>query len=402
MSKKGMVYTTFAIIGTSLLILLFAFTSTTDDYTSDENPFRIGEASYYIQNVEGDLDRAHTIAARRTGSAIVNYTVTEGESIEDLEGTMANITLNGSYEEFDIVVENSSLNSWKNTVREAAQQSRYNLEVKFKEVSYTDRYLNLVSTLDASTHLGDPTTSARFNHTLQYRNEISFKGYEDIMLLLRSEDRYINTYKACGFNAPAEQVTMGSQNNDGATYGTATRDSSAVNASQKILLTENTPDSVVASDFAGVVSTQNTDPGYNSTKYIFNADISRINDGENLILYENQVWRSRIREIIETGCYMKSTGTIAGPGIMERMKNQLNPAAGEEKGLVTLIDKARMPEQLQYVQRSNVGHLYFSGETGQGIAGVTGEEAFGNRDYRSAFRLDQEHINEWNLTALTY
>lgn len=403
MSKKGMVYTTFAIIGTSLLILLFAFTATTDDYTSDENPFRIGEASYYIQNVEEDLNRAHTIAARRAGSSIVNHTVREGEEIENLQETMTNITLNGSTERFDTVVENSSLNVWKKNIIDEAQKSRYNLSVKFREISYNDSYLDLVSTLNASTQLKDPTTSAKFNHSQLYRNKISFTGYEDIMLLLRSEDRYINTYKACGFNTPAEQVTTGTENNTGATYGTATRDTSADNKTQKVLIVEDAPPSVDTSPFAGVVSTENTDPEYDNTKYVFGAaDIDQITEGENLILYGDQVWNSRIRQIIETGCYMRSTGDTAGPGIMERMKNQLEPAAGESKGLVTLIDKTRMPQQLQYLDRSNVGHLYFSEETGQGIAGVTGNEAFGNRDYRNGFRLDQGHINEWNLRGLTY
>jgi hypothetical protein len=398
-----MVYTTFAIIATSLLLLLFVFTSTTSgDYTSDENPFRIGEASYYLQNIEGDLSRAHQIAARRAGSSAVNYTVREGEAIDDLEETLVNITLNGSTENFDTVVENSSLNSWKSRVKAAAEESRYELDIKFREISFNDSYLDLVTTLNASTELYDPTTSVRFNHSPTQRNEISFTGYEDTMLLLRSEDKYINTYKACGFEKPAEQISTGTSSNTGATYGEATRDTSADNKSRKILITETEPTAAEANQYAGIVSTQNTDPGYNDTKYIFGAEIGSIENRENIILYENQVWNSKIRQIIETGCYMNSQGTEPGPGVMERMKNQLNPAPGENQGLVTLIDKTRMPPQIQYIERSNIGYLYFQGEQGQGIAGLTGQEAYGTRDYRTGFRLNTEHITKWNLTGLTY
>lgn len=401
-----MVYTTFAIIGTSLLILLFAFTSTTDDYTSDENPFRIGEASYYLQNVEGDLSRAHQIATRRAGSATVNYTVRNGEPVPNLEEALTNITLNGSTEDFDVVVKNSSLNSWKKTVIASAQESRYDLSIEFRDIHHDDNYLDLQSTLEISTQLEDPITSSTFNNTFNQTTEASFEGYEDTMLLLRSEDAYINTYKACTFQRPAQQITTGTDSNEGTTYGEATSDSTAEDPGEKILVSTE-PENGEA--FAGVITDDSLD--YNSTKYVSGVpgtELGEIENGTDLILYQNQVWNSNIREIINTGCYMRSTveesEAPAGPGVLERMKNQLEAEEGETQGLLTLIDKSRMPQQLQYLERSNVGYEYFRGQEGQGIAGITGQEAFNpERDgYRNGFRLDQQHIERWNLTGLTY
>jgi len=404
-NRKGMVYTTFAIIATSLLILLFAFTSTSQDYTADENPFRIGEASYYLKNIEGDLGRAHQIAARRAASSVVNYTVRNGEPVENLDETLENVTLNGSTEDFETVVENSSLNSWKETVIDSAQESRYQISIEFNEITFENSQTQLQTTVNASTRLEDPTTSTQFNNTPQRTNSIDFEGYEDTMLLIRSEDTYINNYRKCSFDTPAEHIATGTDSNDGSTYGEATTDTSAENREQKILV-NNEPSNGEA--FAGVITDDSV--SYNDTKYIsgLDADSIDITEGQNLILYQDQAWNSRIREVIETGCYMQSTTETVGPGIKERLQNQLEAEEDKTQGLETIIDKSRLPQGLQYLDRSNLGYQYFRGTSGEEIAGLTGDQAFNpDRDgYRNGFRLDTEHIQEWNLDTpdggLTY
>jgi hypothetical protein len=404
-SRKGMVYTTFAIIATSLLILLFAFTSTSQDYTGDENPFRIGEASYYLKNIEGDLSRAHQIAARRAASSVVNYTVRNGEPVEGLEQTLENITLNGSTERFDTVVKDSSLNSWKQSVKDSAEESRYVLSIQFDQVTFEDSGIGLETTVQASTQLEDPTTATQFNNTPERTNTVDFEGYEDTLFLLRSGDTYINNYKRCGFQDPAQQVATGTDSNTGATYGEATTDTTASDREEKILV-NNEPSN--GGDFAGVITDDSV--SYNNTKYITGLDAENLNieEGQNLILYEDQIWHSQIREIINTGCYLRSEfeqdSKTEGPGIKERLKNQTANADDETQGLETLLDKSRLPQQLQYLDRSNVGYRYFRATEGQKIAGITGDQAFNpDRDgYRNGFRLDSEHIEKWNMQGLIY
>lgn len=403
--RKGMVYTTFAIIGTSLLILLFGFTSTSQNYTGGENPFRIGEASYYMNNIEGDLSRAHQTATRRAASSIINYTVRNGEPIEGLEQTLEDITLNGSTERFDTVVKNSSLNSWKRSVIDSAKNSGYDVSINIKRVTFEDKGIRVETKVEASTKLEDPTTATKFKNTLERTNTVNFEGYEDTLLLIRFGETYINKYRRCGFQDPINQVITGTDSNSGATYGEATTDTTASDKGEKILV-KNKPAN--GKDFAGVITDDSV--SYNNTKYITGLDAENLDiiKGQNLILYEDQVWHSQIREIINTGCYLRSEfeddSKIEGPGIKERLKNQTAATEEETQGLETLLNKSRIPQQLQYLDRSNVGYHYFRATEGKKIAGITGDQAInpGRDGYRNGFRLDQDHIEKWDMQGLVY
>lgn len=410
-NRKGMVYTTFAIIATSLLILLFAFTSSSEQYTSDEKPFRIGEASYYLANVESDLKRAHYISTQNAASGIINYTVRTGEPVMNLDQSLNKVTLNGSTERFNNVVPNSSLNSWEKSVKESAQDSGYDVNIDFEELEFKDQQIQLKTKVKASTQLKDTSTSTQFNNTIQRTNTVDLEGFEDTLIFIRSADTYLNEYKNCGFKNPLKEVTTGERSNSGATYGKATTDISTTDKEEKILITENSPDRSDANQFAGVVSTAENNQGYSDVKYVFQVPESGYNDieeGQNLILYEDQIWHSRVREVINTGCYMQSKfedeSHTVGPGIKERIKDETTSRTEETQGLETILDKSRLPEALQEPERSNVGYHYFRGRDGEGIAGITGEEAFdSNRDvYREDFRLDQDHIEEWGIEALAY
>lgn len=425
-----MVYTTFAIVATSMLILLVSFTAVDNEYTSDTNPFRIGQASFYLENVKGDLDRAYTIAFQRGTSGTINYIVETGNATERPVKALRNATVNGTVEGYTLNnTKNATLIDWKKRVEAAASESQYRLRIEYRGMNVEDRYMKLQGNLTAFMTLKDPVSLARFNETKTYSTTQTEKGLEDTMLLIRSKGRYINTYSSCGFNDPANRLLTGN-GDQGATYGNATIETSdsadigAINnRSKKILVTDNIgayiPDQIATlNQFAGLVSAQPVPsgnyPGTNltdySTKYVFDTGtITPVNEEMKLILYNDQVWNSNIREVIRSGCYMKSTETAdmaPGPGFLERMENQLSAKTGEEQGLSTIIDKTEIPPELREVKASNVGYVYFnnSGTYGtlSGIAGVTGNEAHGNRTYRESFRLDQEHIQKWNMTGLTY
>lgn len=410
-NRKGMVYTTFAIIGTSLLILLFAFTSTSQDFTSDKNPFRIGEASYYIKNIEGDINRAHQVATENAASSIINYTVRETEAVNALDQALRNVTLNGSTERFDTVIRDSSLSSWTKSVKNSAKDSGYDINIDFGQLTFEDRQLKLKTTVNAFTQLQDPKTATQFNNTVKKSVTVNFEGLRDTFLYIRSTGDYINNYDDCGFDDPLKVVTTGEKSNNGATYGEVTSDISATDKAEKILITEGSPDRTDANEFAGVVSTAQNNQGYNDVKYVFQVPDSGYNDieeGKNLILHDEQVWNSRVREVINTGCYMQSkfkdNSYTVGPGIKERIKDETTAGTGETQGLETILDKSRLPSELQHPDRSNVGYHYFRGRGGQKIAGITGGESFDpTRDvYLEDFRLDDNHIEKWGIGDLEY
>lgn len=437
-----MVYTTFAIVATSMLILLVSFTAIDSEYTSDTNPFRIGQASFYLDNVENDLDRAYDIAFQRGTSGAVNYIVETGNETENPTEALRNATVRGVINSYELEnTRNATLTDWKERVEEAAGQSKYSLSIEYTDMSVEDDYMQLQGNLTAFLTMKDPVSLARFNSTQKYSSTQRIEGLEDPMILVRSRGRYINTFNSCGFNDPANQLLTGN-GDDGSTYGNATiiTDDGANlaevvnNRSEKVLVTDDLepyiPDQMdTINDFAGVVSAEPLPSGGGGpggppggggpdgtseedyeTKYVFDTGtIAPVNEQMRLILYNDQVWNSNIREVISSGCYMESTETAntpAGPGFLERMDNELTSKAGEEEGLSTIINKSELPSQLREVEASNVDYVYFN-DTGSygavsGIAGVTGGEAHGNREYRESFRLDQEHIEKWNLKGLSY
>ncbi|AOV94678.1 hypothetical protein AQV86_02015 [Nanohaloarchaea archaeon SG9] len=403
-----MVYTTFAIVATNLLLLLFLTTSGSNDYTSSVQ-IREGEASHYQQSVEDFTGKTHEIALKTASSAVINHTLRQGEGIQDGEETLEALLINGTSDEIDRLFRYASLNKWREDVSESAEDRGYTLSIKFNKRSLDDSFLSMTGNLTSRIELEAPQTSSRFNKTVRYENQVSLVGLEDTMLFSRSDETYRNKYRRCSFRKPAEKITDGTVSNQGATFGKATRNKDSGNKEEKILVTDGEPNSSRANAYAGTVASSNEDPEYKNTKYIFGAETADIEEGEDLILYRDQVWSSRIRQIINTGCYLKSNVTgETGPGLMERMENKLQAQENETEGLLTIIDKKRLPEELQYPGRSSIGYKYFRSDEGKKIAGLTGNKSFDkNRDgYREDFRLDEQHIEKWNLNTpdggLTY
>ncbi|MFB6202867.1 MAG: hypothetical protein ABEK01_00070 [Candidatus Nanohaloarchaea archaeon] len=431
MNRKGFVYTTFILVAVSILVVLSAMVTVSTDYTSRETPFRIGQASFYLERVEVDVPRAFSIALNRGTSAAVNYVAETGNPVSGPE--LAQAILNASISGYQLnETENASLYEWRSRVKEAALSSRYRLYLNYTDIDFQDSYMKVSAGMNVTSALYDPVSRARFENHPDYHQTVSIEGLEDPMLLMRSEGRYVNTFKTCSFNQPARNLVNGTQYNSGSTYGEAevrTADSADLsqinNKSQKILVTDSVapyvPDQLGSiNQFAGLVSAQGvptggggppgggqsgTSPGDYDTKYIFDTGtIGPVNDGMDLILYDQMVWQSNIRKMVDTGCYMNSTGPQPGPGFLERLNNELQASNGEN-GLQMIMNKGEIPPQLRRTDESNVGYVYWSnGGYGpvQSIAGVSGGEAYGDRQYRESFRLDQYHIQRWDLGLLAY
>lgn len=435
-----MVYTTFAIIATSLLILLVSFTAVDTDYTSDTNPFRIGQASFYVQNVEKDYNRAYNIAFQRGTTGLTNYIIETGEPIKDPQEGLRNATVTGNVSGTYLEnTGNATLSNWKKRVERAASGSQYRLTIDYGDMQVEDNFMTLRGDLETDFYLKDPVSLANFNRTQKYSTQTSIEGLEDPLILLRSRGRYINTFQTCSFDQPADQLLTGNGDTE-ATYGNATivaADGANLddidNEGQKVLVTDDLepyiPDQMeTINDFAGVVSAEplpsggpgggppggggpdGANEGDYTTKYVFDTGtIAPINEQMRLILYNDRVWDSNIREVINSGCYMESTGTAttsAGPGFLERTENEVTSEPRETQGLTTILDKSQLPSQLRKAEASNIDYVYFNdtGDYGSvsGIAGLTGDEAHGAREYRESFRLDQEHIEKWGLEGLSY
>jgi hypothetical protein len=397
--SNGLAYTSFAILAASLIVTMVSFQVTGSNQVETGNTDRIGEASFFLQSIFSDMDRSLRISTRRALTGITNHIVLTGEPLQSAEENVSEALENGTLDGEELNgTEDASLEDWTSRVRDIADNSGYGLDIRIENYSFNDTGFNVESTFSVFASLRDPTSLATFNRTESTTTDISIEGIEDSLLLLRSEGRYLSQYSKCGFSEPAELVYTGSQNSSGYVHGYAEKNPSDISAvtdtSDKILVVDDV-DSYQSSEvdnFEGVVS---ADPSSNSnqysTNYVFDTGtISDINQNMSLILNNQQVWRSGFRKMFEDGCYISDDN---GPDVFDRMENKLSNDDGD--GVATLIDVQRLPGELRDID-SAVGYVYFDDSGGYGdlkeIKGVT--------DHYSWFRIDDDHVEKWDVEDL--
>lgn len=405
-----MVYTTFAIIATGILITLVSFTTVDTDYTTDKNPFRVGQASNYIESVEDDYSRAQKIAIQRGISGLTNYVIRTGRTVENPDTAIRNATVYGNVSGVYLNnTGNATLVNWEQRIKQAARDSQYRVDIKYGEMNVNDTYFNLTAGLETKFTLYDPETLARFNESGEYNQTITIEGLEDPLLLQRTAGRYISTFNQCNFDQPAVRTATGQNTNDiGPTYGEVTQDTNAADPEEKILKTENPPQPAQANEFAGLATTQDDlNTSYADVKWVAgltDQEYSNVETGETLILYEDRVYTSHFRQMVRGRCYLKSS---QGPGFEERLSDQVSNSPGENTGLATLLNKEELPVEVRREDDSNLAYRYF-GENDQNlqkIAGVTGDQAHDSatrENYRELFRLTQDTLDRWNIPDLGY
>ncbi len=401
-SGKGLVYTSFAILSSGLLLLMFAFPVTNSIQINEGDAARISEASFFMESVLNDMDRSLEIATSRALTGSTNYVVETGEKLQDPEKNFTSALVNGTISGTELnSTENATLNDWSQRVSDIALRSGYSLEIELVNQSFNSSGFTVRPSYSVFARLKDPSTLAEFNRTKSATTEVSIKGIEDSMILLRSQGRYISQYRRCGFDKPAENLNTGNYHSPDAVYGYAVVNPGSLagvgRKSEKILAVDDVDSYAVAdvNSFAGVVSAEpNSSTGY-TNKYIFDlsgtSTIDDITQNMSVILNDDEVWRSSFREMFKQNCYVE---TDRGPGFFDRLGNNLVSPDGE--GVATLIEVPRLPAGLQQ-QESAVGYVYFN-STGYGslneIRGVSGEHPW--------FRLDDYHVNLWGIGALAY
>lgn len=397
--NKGLAYTSFAVLAASLIVTMVSLQVTGSNQVETENADRIGEASFFLQSIFSDMDRSLRISTRRALTGTTNYIVLNGNELQDAEANVSEALENGTLDGEELNgTEDASLNDWTSRVRDIADSSGYALDIRVQNYSFNDTGFTVQSSFNVYGSLRDPTSLATFNRTESTVTNVSIEGTEDSMLLLRSQGRYLAQYNQCGFSEPAEVLYTGSQNSSGHVHGYSAKsptDISTVSGkSDKILVVENIDgyQTSEVNEFEAVVSADSSsNTGQYSTNYVFGTgSIADIDQSQSIILNDGNVWGSNFRQMFNQGCYVPDED---GPDVFDRMENKLSNNDGD--GLATLIDVSRLPNELRDIN-SAVGHVYFdesrSYESLRDIKGVTDEYSW--------FRLDQDHVEYWDLEDL--
>lgn len=397
--SKGLAYTTFALLSSSLILMMVSMQVVNPYDAGSADADRIGEASFFLESMLSDLERTLEISTRRGITAVTNYVVVEGQPLEDGEAGVSEAAARGTLNGEELNgTENASLEEWTSRVADVASASGYQLEADLQNYSFDTEGLNVEGSLEVFTRLEDPVTLAEFNRSRSTDISVSVEDIEDTFLTLRSQGRYVSQYKQCGFENPGNIVYTGAQSSLGYNQGYAEvmpEDISEVeDRSGKVLVVENVDgyDSSAVDSYAGAVSAEeSSNPGAYSTNYVFGTDsIQDIEQGVSLVLNEDQVWETYFREMFTEDCYVPVDGA---PTFFDRLEDSLGNEGTD--GLATLIDVSDLPSELRK-QDSSVGYVYFdeSGDYG-GINQIKGV----SNDY-SWFYIDDRHVEYWGIEDL--
>ncbi|MFB6208503.1 MAG: hypothetical protein ABEJ69_04070, partial [Candidatus Nanohaloarchaea archaeon] len=378
--NKGMAYTTFALAASGILMMMTIVPFQGYDLGTAGDADLIGHASFYLDGIGEDAERAHDIAFDRALGEATNYIINAQQPLTNpdsqLESIMVDASVNGQELEF---MENASMRNWFGRVKNISEKSDYRVQVEFLDANFskkTEFVMN--SELAMWTRLEDPRTRASFNRTFRSDQESSITGLEDPMIRLQTSDTYGHFFSRCGFSEPAAQLYTGTVSSGSTVWGEAYVEANTSNINDfesSILVTSDlaqyNPDST--QQFTGVVAANTVaNPGdYNDHYVLGTGSISQIQDNESLILDEDEVWNSHFRRMMRDSCYMVSEGPINGPDFFDRLQNNL--VGSRATGLVSLVNETEAPDAGDDV--SNVDYVYFNSSNVYGpavsIDGVT-------------------------------
>lgn len=427
-TRNGFVYTTFAIfiLGLTLTVTM---SNTYDVETSGiGEKMRVDEVSYFLRSTTSDLARSTDIISRRALTSLTNHIVNNGEYLDDGEAAFEEAFTNGTVNGSDAGLMNrSTIRYWTDSIQSEARRSQYRLNLSLSNMSVPDtRLLELDLHTRYNMSITDEISRVAFDRTETVTTTISYQGIEDTLLLVESAGRYTTHYAACPADRPATRIGTGTDwfyqadrnwiSGDPVTRPANDPVTGVDNKDDKVALVEDLcsyPDTAIQdefTDFAGVVSAS---PAVNDTNadsvdvcgndnVALNAivdDVANATDTVNrsvTVLTEDQVWENRMQPWTETGCYMDDPW---GPTIWGRMEGETRLQPEYDTGIAAFILVSELPTELQDMNRSSIGYVYFDeasdyGDTYQ-VKGVSNEEF----DW---FRLDADHVDYWNVSALTY
>lgn len=408
--RKGMTYTTFAVMASAVLLSLMLMPYQGLDVDTDGDAALIGQASFYHDTIHDDMDRAFNIAFDRGMSGVTSFMVSEGVTMSQPRENISSASVNASTGRFDLqYTENASMNNWGSRIADAASAAGYGFEYSFEDmnVEKAGSEFSIRSNITMESTLRDPSTKTTFNQSSSASSVQSIEGLEDPLLRLQTGDFYGHFYERCGFTDLSEQIGGGSQSSGSLVWGKVVFNPVIDGSTQyenRIIVSEDLQANYEPGDtqnFEAAVSASEVDnPGDYNTHYLYGiGEATTLNDNQSIVVDGSQLYNTRIREMISRSCYMESDeASLNGPGFFERLEN--DPSPGTDTGLVSMVNKTELQTSSS---DSNVDYVFFSedptqyGATSQ-IRGVS----FGDSgsDYLSDFTLDQEHIDRWNLNDL--
>jgi len=420
MRRDGFLYTALGLFLLNLIVLATLIPLGLDATERQSTRVNVDELFYFIKSVQDDVSRAVDISSRRAMVAVTNLVVNSGDPVADADSYVAEAFLNGTIDgnESDLMAD-TSFRDWIDKMEQQADDERYliNMSVDMDDLDVRmDAGFVMAFDFRYNLSVSDPRIGTSFEREDEVFNGTgTIDGVDDPLIVMETAGKRFVQYQRCGPADHAEIVMTGTESeysymDKGSERTWTSGDAEVFNGSdagsisspsEKILVTDDLCeyDPSTLNDFAGVVSEQTTDgqdvcgSGGEINAYIGGIDDhTAVSDGQRLVMNEEDVWVNRIPERIESRCFVQDPD---GPSFLDRLEGRMT---GSGNGLSSFLNVPNLPSEVQEANRSAVDHVYFDDSTDYGpvwrIKGVSEDEEW--------FRLDDDHVQQWNLDDLAY
>lgn len=412
--RKGFVYTLFTLIVLNLVVITALMPLEAE--AGDETSFKtnIDELYYFLKSVQGDIGRGGNIAGRRALVAVTTNVLSSGRGAVSAEDSIKEAFLNGTVGgNSSSVMRDTTFRDWIDKMEAQAVSEGYSFNMSAGNSTVRSNGFNTFFDVFYNLSVNDPSADAGFEKLNQNKTvPISVEGLDDPLMMLNTDAKYSLIVERCE-KVGAERIMEGSSYEYNYTSKGSEREwvsglaekydgsdvSTVDNRDEKVLFTSDLCryDAGLLDEFRGVVSEIETDgadicgSGEEIEAYIGGVDnYSMVEEGVVTVMDINSVWENYLPTMVDTGCYFHD---VNGPDFLSRLENSLDGS----NGIGTLLNVPELPAEFQAANLTAVGHNYFEGEESDNrVKGVSDRENY------LWFRLDQNHLEMWEMEQLEY
>jgi len=194
--KRGVFYTILSIMFVSFAV--FIVTQKTGDYRyTDEMSIiqtRVYSMDAFLDDIEDDLQRELYITGYRSISSLVEYIISYGEFIDDIDFRFQEAFMNGTINNETIVLMvNNTFPDWLERVTNQGKKMGVfmNMTISNIQLYHVSPWFVNVSA-DFAFNITDMANTAKWNRTLSLKSKIDIHGFEDPLYIINSLGRMTN------------------------------------------------------------------------------------------------------------------------------------------------------------------------------------------------------------------
>ncbi|MGM5482415.1 MAG: hypothetical protein ACQESF_03040 [Nanobdellota archaeon] len=197
--KKGAFFTLIALVMASILIMVL-HTSNMDDMKDKsfvlEN--RIKSIDYFISDLERDIKRGMYISTYRGLLGIQQQITSKGKYINNLDKSLENIIINGTYNgSYLSVMNNSELSVWFEKIKKESSSMSINIKYHINniEVDHITPWKISIK-MNTSLNISDKQGLAEWNREKNLVANLSIIDFEDPLYNIKTNGKVVNIIKS--------------------------------------------------------------------------------------------------------------------------------------------------------------------------------------------------------------